>query len=238
MKISHLLTYSFLLFIIVSCKDHTSHQTNNKETNPVDLIFSDKLINESTGEIRENNFSDFNKLLKTDLESKSKLYDIDKLSKNLFVLNQVKLYTHARSFSSIIKTSEHKVITYYLFDDYKIIKCLYNESGIFILLGNFGLNNEYWGTNNSIKLIHFDNDLNEIWNYSSNKNKFSIEPITMALKKDYIFLKVKLITGCHMCYNTYQINIDYLGNFVLANFLDKTNSTLNLNEEMISDIFE
>jgi len=206
-------------------------------SNPLDSILGDKLINEEVGEIRKNNFSDLLQLSKDDLLYKSSLYDVSELGEDFFILNQKRFYSEARLFSVLLKVEQENVVNYQVFNDFQIIDKSINSKGLFLLLGNFGNYNKFWKTNNEVLLIRFDHDLNQLWTYTPNSDQLPLEAVKIEFQDDYVIVTVNIITGCHICYNTFDIKIDNQGKCFYAVQIGEQNSSVVLNEETIDKVF-
>lgn len=104
---------------ILSCPNHSNDSKRN--ANLIDNILGDKLLNEETKEIRNNNFEDFRLLTKDNLRNGSVLYEISEIKPGFYSLNQKKMYLNARLFSAILKIDSQKVVNYKILDDFQVI---------------------------------------------------------------------------------------------------------------------
>jgi hypothetical protein len=206
--------------------------------NPLDSIVGEKLVDESSGAIRKDNFSDFLDISKQNLIQKTKLFDVSKISSHFYSINQSKTYKTARSFSVILKIKNDSICKYYVKNDFQIIDHIKHSKGLTSLFGNFGNYSRHWKTNNEIELIRFDNNLNQLWVYAPSSNKFPLEAIEVEDRGDFVRAEIDVVTGCHECTNTFELRIDSLGNCFSAVEIDKTNSSITLSTNTIDEIFK
>ena len=233
----------FLVTIVflTSCLSEPNLENKVKTTQTIftlDSIFGDKLITENQDEIRQNNFLYFLKITKENLVDNSALYNVTPIGPDFYIVNQKQTYSKARSFSALLKIKEEIVSKYEIVNDFQIIDQLNDLKGLFILFGNFGNYSKYWKTNNEIQLIRFDNSLNQLWVYAPLSTQFPLEAIEIKSKNDYTIVTVNVITGCHICTNTFELKIDSLGNCFSAIEIHKTNSTVSLDKQTVTEIFK
>lgn len=237
------LTYYLVSIIFIySCSPEPKVDSENitppTSSNPMDSILGEKVINEALGEIRKSNFSDLLQLSKDDLLNKSNLYDVSELGDDFFILNQRRFYSEARLFSVLLKVEQENVVNYKVFNDFKIMDKSISSKDLFLLLGNFGNFNKFWKTDNEVQLIRFDNDLNQLWTYTLNSDQFPLEATKIKCLNDHVTVTINIITGCHICYNTFEIKIDNQGNCLSAIQIGEQNSSVVLSEETIDKIFK
>lgn len=225
-----------LIFVLTSCSFEDINEGGIDfpiKINPLDSILGDKVINDEPREIRLNNFQDFYEITREDLGLTSKLYSITEIGSDCYLINQKKKYSEARNFTVLVKVNDKKISKYQVVNDFQTIDFINDNSGFSILLGNFGLYNEYWKPNNQIKVINFDFDLTEIWSYTSTSDDFPIE----GLEIDHHAVKVNVITGCHICTNTFELKLNQSGKCISASQIYSTNSSTIFTKEMSSNIF-
>ena len=125
-----------------------------------------------------------------------------------------------------------------MFNDFQIIHQASDADGLFILLGNFGNYNRFWKTSNEIQLIRLDNNLNELWSYQPNANLFPLEAKEITIENDTINVTVNVITGCHVCFNKFELKIDHQGNCLTAVETGRQNSLTTIKKENIKKLFK
>lgn len=228
------------IFFIAACSSASQSNSQIEETkaiNPLDKILGDKLVNEKSGEIRQNNFIDFLSISSEDLLRHSDLYEVTPVGAAFYLIHQKKMYTKARTFSAILKVDGENIVKYHVMDDFNIVDYMSHSKGLSILYGNFGNYNEYWKTSNDIQLVRFDNNLNQQWRYAPKSDIFPLKAIEITNQYDYTSATIDLVTGCHVCTNTFVVKIDGLGNCFSAVEIFKTNSSAKIDKQSITKIF-
>lgn len=238
-QIYFLIITVFMISCMSKSKDDTTPPVKAQINNPLDLILGEKLLNESSGDTRQNNFSDFFNISRENLIQESDLYSVTSLDKGFFIINQKRTYLSARSFSVLLKTEDKHIVKYHVMNDFQIIDQFQNDSTLFILYGNFGNYSEYWETNNDIQFTKFDKNLEPKWTYIPKSNQFPLEGIRIEEKNGYTNVIINVMVGCHICSHTYELKIDNHGNCFSANEIFKSNlSSPSIDENIIDDIFK
>lgn len=237
----------FLILILLnSCKEKTVEIVPKIENpvlqnlikpNPIDTILGDKLLDFDSLLIRENNFQSFYGVTKENLNSASKLYELEIKGDKLYILNQVKAYTEARLFSAVLALENDAVSNYLIFEDYKIKDAFWDGTYLYVLLGNFENYNTYWKSENKITLLKLSQELDILWTYTAKDDLFNIVPVRVESKSNILSVKVNLSVGCHICYNIYEINLNEKGAFISVKELYKHNSDHELKDEELEEIF-
>lgn len=95
----------------------------------------------------------------------------------------------------------------------------------------------FWKSKSEIKVVKLDVNLNEIWVYNPNTDKFPLEAKEFLIQKNYIKVLVNVITGCDICYHTIELKIDNYGHCFSAIEFDHQNSSRIFDKEIIEDLF-
>lgn len=229
-----------LLVAFSSClpKPLNTNDGTAKTTNPLDLIWGDKFLELGSGEIRENNFQDVLTLLKQNLSDSSSLYDVSTEDSVFFFVNQRKMYSAARLFSLVLKVQGQNVAKFRAVNDFEIVDMSSDTKGVTVLFGNFGFYGEHWKTDNEVRLVRFDNNLNEVWRYTPISNRFPLEALKIFSQDGCTSVWINLITGCHICVNKYEVKIDGLGTCISAIEVSRNNSDVTISDSMIDEVFQ
>ena len=210
-SITKIITIVLASFFLISCS--TEEGNEQKSDNPVDKILGEKILEE---EFRQDNFSDFLSLTRTNLDAESALYDITPLGTHHYVINQKKLYENARLFSAILRVDEQKVVDYRLFNDFRIRDQMEDSTGIYIILSNFGVPISHWKPSHEFEILSLDRELREKWVYNPVSPKFPIQGKCFIRHDKKLIASVNLVTSCHACYNTFELEFDRNGNCLSA----------------------
>ncbi|MGB0869914.1 MAG: hypothetical protein ACPGSD_09975 [Flavobacteriales bacterium] len=240
-KYKKVLYVIFTILLIYSCSNSSNDIEqkiiNTSIINPLDKILGEKLLNDSTKEIRAGNFESLKNLTKKNIQEESLLYKLSEIKKGYYKLNQKKFYSNARLFSAILKVDSERVVNYRIESDFKIVDESYDTKAIYLLKGNFGYNNKFWKINSEIQLVKLDHYLNQLYVYKPNSKKFPLEAMELEVQKDYLNVVVNVITGCHICFNTFELKIDKNGTCISAIEISKQNSSVVLDKKTIEGIF-
>lgn len=237
---------SLILITAVGCtnqvdKSETKSATQTilqEVTSPLDLVVGDKIVNAKTGKIRGNNFKSLIGKDEKILLKKSRLYTIDKLDSNLYLIRQNSKYYEARLFNLLIKTRKEKISDYLCINDLAVINIQKDLKNQIILLSDFEHNeNIYWKTGNKIKILLIDNNFKELWSYVRKSNNYPLSGKTIDLKKDKYTFHIEVITGCHICLNVVELHLSKTGKFISAKVLEKQNSEKILGDAELRKIF-
>ncbi|MBI1286951.1 MAG: hypothetical protein GC178_05170 [Flavobacteriales bacterium] len=234
-------TYIGMLLVAFSSCSPKQLNTNDgtaKTTNPLDLILGDKLLELGSGEIRENNFQDVLTLSKQNLSDSSSLYDVYTEDSVFYFVNQRKMYSAARLFSMVLKVEGQNVAKFRAVDDFKVADMSSDTKGVTVLFGNFGFYGEHWKTDNEVQLVRFDNNLNEVWRYTPISSRFPMEGLKIFSQDGYTSVWINLITGCHICVNTYEVKVDSLGKCISAIEVDRNNSDVTIRKSLVDEVFQ
>lgn len=219
----------------MSCK---SDKTNPKqESNPLDLIMGDKLLSKSPLKIRTNNFKNLVGIPESSLKKNSILYKTEEIKENTFCINQNKSYKQARRFSLIAKTKNEFINEYIVINDFSVMDFLKDRNSFTILCGNHNDFNEYWKTNNDIKVIKYDNSLNIIWEYDLETNHRNFQGLGINNENDSTIVTINLITNCDICFNTYQVKLNEKGKAISVKETTRVNSSATLQLSELNTIF-
>lgn len=190
----------------------------------LDSIFGEKILNEKTGEIRKDNFNALYRLKKEQLSVKSKIYDINKLSDNLFLVSQKKNYEKARNFNLLLTTNKFNVSKFLVINDFDIVDVKRDSIHWILLLSDFDQHNKYWKSEQQIKVLKLDENLNEIWSLTRNSN-YPLSGESLRIFNNKYSLKVQLITGCSICYTVAELVLTKNGEVTSVKSIGHQNST-------------
>ena len=207
------------------------------QENPLDLVLGDKVINEALSEFRENNYSDFTQVSKKDLGQHSLLYNVASMGDGFFAINQKKQYSHARRFSGILQSGREKVKKYVVVNDFEIIDQQRDTEGMTVLYGNFGNVNTFWKTNNEVRLIRYDHELNEVWRFMPKSDPFPIEGLNIGSHGEQTTIHVNVLVGCHICGYTLKLGIDDSGKCISLCEVQRNGVPKELDKKLILDMF-
>ena len=233
----------YLLLLLVSAVSCSSQpETKNSivegfNGNPLDLILGDKMIDEKTKAIRSNNFENLLALTRFDLEKHSELYSLKNLADDFTLLTQKKTYSEARNFDIILKLEKESVSKYFVLNDSRIEGEYQDSSTLYILTGDIENHNVYWKTENKICLLKFDDQLNQFSKYTAKSNLYPLEAVSLRNENNQLIATVEVITGCHICTNTFELKFNETGNCTSAVEIAKTNSNVELDSAFISSTF-
>lgn len=230
-----------IITCIASCLPEPNSTRNNeteKSVNPLDSILGEKIINEETRDLQEENFSVLKNISRKNLESHSSNYDVESVSEDFYVLNQHKFYSQARLFSILLKIDNKKTVAYLVKKDFKIIDHFKDKEGLTVLYGNFGNRYKQGERNNEVELIRFDNELNEVWNYAPKSSIASLEALEIENKNTFTKVNINVISGCDICKSKFELKIDNEGNCISAVETGRQNSTISFERSTIKEIFK
>lgn len=232
----------FLLLMLTACNYETekmhSADLHASNLNPLDTILGDKLISTEDNIIRNNNFKSLLNLPGLNLQMESKIYFIDPVADGLFLIRQKKSYTNARLFSLIVKVENEKISSYYILNDFNVIDFQETNDALILLCSNFNNTCKYWSFENEIKVLKLSSSLKEIWQYTAKSHKYSLDGNKLDLKQGKCNALINIITGCHICFNTIELEIDEVGNCTNVTSKSKTNSTVNIDQFELNEIFK
>lgn len=206
--------------------------------NPLDTILGDKMIDAKTGNIRPNNFHMLTKIPINVFYKPSKLYNIKKIDKDLFLVQQKKSYRDARLFYLLIKVGKNFPTNYYVINDFYVIDFQKVKDDLVLLLSNLGNYNAHWKVDNEIKILKLNQDFNEQWTYSAIDKKICLDGEGIKVENGEILALVHLITGSHLCYDIVELEIDSNGNCVSAIELGNQHSSTTYKQSELNSIFK
>lgn len=192
-------------------------------TSPLDTILGEKILNAETGEIRKDNFKSLLNIKKQELQINSSIYNLKQIDANYFILSQKKNYAEARNFNILIKTDDTIVKSYYVINDFHISDIKKDSANWILLLSDFNQTNTYWKSEQQIKIIKLDADLNHVWNFSKNSSN-PLSGQSLKVNTHNYSINVEVITGCHICYSLAQILLSKDGAFLSVKSIDSQNS--------------
>jgi hypothetical protein len=218
------LLVSFFIFSNCNSIDLKETGSNNKSNLSfnLDSIYGDKKIeNETT--IRENNFDNLIGLDKNLLLSNSSNYNVQKLDSNHFVIRQKNNYSDARTFNILLKTDSVKIVDFTVFNDFSISDIKLEDTNWIILLSDFDQNNKFWVSEQQIKIVKLDENLNEVWSYLNNQ-KIAFNGNSIVIKDDGYEFNIEIMTGCHICVINASILLSKEGDFLSVKKIGVQNS--------------
>ena len=227
-----------VLMVLVSahCSPSTKEQTVGE--NALDKILGDKLLDVKTGKIRDNNFMDLIGMETHYLAIPSKLYEVEKITEDLYLLKQRKTYTNARRFSALLKISEEQIIQYEIFNDWEVVQFISQEDKTVLLCHNFNHYDSYWTQNqNAMTVLKYDGALQKEWGYKPNDKNLVIEGLGIKLISNRIKVAINIITGCHICTNEIELELDEKGNCKQAKEISKKHSATNFSIKELKNFF-
>jgi hypothetical protein len=225
-----------MVLVLAQCSPSTKEQTVGE--NDLDKILGDKLLDVKTGKIRDNNFMDLIGMETHCLAIPSKLYEVEKITEDLYLLKQRKTYTNARRFSILLETNEGQVIQYESLDDWDVVQFASKEGNIVLLCHNFDYYDDYWIRNqNAMTIMEYDNTLQKQWQYEPNNKSLLIEGLGLEVFSNKIKATINIITGCHICTNEIELELDEKGNCKQAKEISKKHSATNFSIKELKNFF-
>ena len=245
MKTSLFIILNFVVLISIlrlsACQTETKHLNKSiseiKITNALDTICGDKIISNDGRIKRPNNLKSLLNVQDSDLKKTSKLYKIKFLGNDLHLIQQKKDYSKARQFDLVISAKDRKINNYFALNDFDIIDAELMGDGLVILSSNFHNSNEYWKSENEIKVIRLDSDLKVVWQYSAKGKSYKLDGNELNIENEKTKALINVITGCDMCYSIVEIEIDQNGKCINAGEKNKLNSKIELNQSELNLIF-
>lgn len=205
--------------------------------NAFDTILGDKLINVKTGTIRPDNFQNITKVPLENLHTPSKIYNIKMIYNNLFLIQQKKRYDFARNFDLIVKIEKNRIISYFVLNDFKIVDMKKDKEDLLLLCSNFENRNKHWNSVNEIKILKIDQNFNEIWQYSVKGQRYILDANKITNETNNIKFLINVITGCTICYNIVELNIDTNGKCQSVLINELYNDPVPLKQRELDSIF-
>ncbi|GEM_PF-1609785 len=233
------------LLLLFSCSTDVKNDSKTVDSpstieivNPLDTILGDKMIDVKTGNIRPNNFHMLAKIPINVFYKPSKLYNIKKIDKDIFLVQQKKSYRDARLFYLLIKIGKYFSTNYYVINDFYVIDFQKVKDDLVLLLSNLGNYNAHWKVENEIKILKLSQDFNEEWTYSAKDKKICLDGEGMKEENGKILALVHLITGSHLCYDIVELEIDSYGNCVNTIERGNQHSSTTYKQSELNSIFK
>jgi hypothetical protein len=205
------------------------------QKSPLDTILGDKILNVETGKLRKDNFKSLLKIRKDQLKIKSALYNLKQLDHHHFVLSQKQKYTDARNFSILVKTNDSFISDYVVFNDFLISDVKRDAASWILLLSDFHQTNNYWKSEQQIKIVKLDSRLKELWSFSKN-SAFPLACQSLTINPDNYSFKIEVITSCHICFSLAELLLTKDGQFSSVRTIGTQNS-YKLTDEELQQIF-
>lgn len=218
-------------------KPETQQAIPNSEKNPIDTIVGDKILHQSTGKIRSNNFSSLIGLDKKYLQRPSLLYEAKEIYPNYFILRQKKNYSLARHFNMLIATDEQKITKFLAFEDFTVVDIKRDSSSWIVLLSDFNQTNAHWKSKQQIRIEKIDADFQKVWEYRRRNDIHLLNGREIISASNEYLFSIEVITGCHICYELVELRLDKNGNFLSVHKLHNHNSS-DVDSETLKKIFE
>lgn len=237
MKKASLFLFLLVLAACSSKPDSGASAQEKQQVNPLDSILGDKLIDKQTNKIRPNNFSELLTITRSDLDRKSELYLVKNIDNNFKILKQKKSYLEARNFNVLFKLETEKISKYIVINDFQIEGAFRNGTELFILTGDLENHNKYWKSDNRIRLIKFDTQLNQLWEYTAETHQFPLRAVGIKKEDNHIVATVEVIKGCSVCTNNLELTFNQKGNCISAAEKSRTHSATELDSAFISETF-
>lgn len=212
-------------------EEHEDHEAPS----PLDTILGEKILDRTTRKKRNDNFYSLLKIRTKDLQYYSTLYNVKRLDANHFVLTQKKDYAEARNFNILLRANDSMVTNYFVFNDFSISDIKQDEKNWIVLLSDFYQSNEYWQSEQQIKIIKLDSNLREIWQYNKNAS-IPLSGKKIRVAQDNYEFEIEVITGCHICYSLAELTLSKDGRFLALKSIGSENAD-RLSETELHEIF-
>lgn len=137
--------------------------------NPLDAILGEKKMDDGT--FRNDNFQAILKIKASFLKDSSKLYRIQSITKDLFLLTRKAFYYNNRSYSLFVKTLGEHITFCHPVIDFPIKGVLYSNQKIYLISDDYSEIAKPWRPTYTVKISCIDSNFNELWTTSSIPNK-------------------------------------------------------------------
>ncbi len=179
----------------------------------LDIIYVEKLLDQTNGKKRVDNFHSLLKIKTNDLQYHSKLYNVKQLNDAHFVISQKKDYSDARNFNLLVQTNDSAIIKYFVVNDFMISDIKQDGTAWIILLSDFYQSNRHWRSEQQIQIVKLDSEFEELWRYAKNID-LPLSEKSLSINKDNYTFNIEVITGCHICYSLAELVLSKDGGFV------------------------
>lgn len=188
----------------------------------LDTLLSDKISDDLTHVIRENNFHQLAGMSLNTFRLPSKLYRIQFLDNSYVVITPKQSFTHARSTSIVVHFDQRgKATEYYILNDYFIQDIIRYKDGVAVVGTDYDNKNDYWRQKNNAKICCLDKHLKERFCFETPDWRETGLPFyfdaSLRNVKGNINCSLGVITGCHICYTGVEIVLDDMGKCIAIN---------------------
>lgn len=137
--------------------------------NPLDGVLGDKKMD--NGSVRKDNFQSILQLKASCLEDSSGLYVIQKMTKDVFLLNRKKFFNNNRRYSLFVKTDGNRIVSYHAVNDLVINGAVFSENRIYFIGDDYtGITSELQSTY-AVKINCMNLNFKKEWSTVSNPNR-------------------------------------------------------------------
>lgn len=181
----YLLVGSFLGFILLflTTSDFEEKESAPKKdicSNPLDLILGEKVLEDGT--LRKDNFDSVLNIKSTFLKDSSKIYKVQELSKDLFLLIRKRTFLNTQNYSFFVKTKEDRIVSYYVVKDFGVSNALVSDKRIYFICDDNNSNSQFRKPGYIVGIACLDSNFKEIWKTFSCSNQYFFYAAGLSLK--------------------------------------------------------
>jgi len=149
---------------------------------------------------------------------------------------QKKNYAEARNFNVLLFVNDSLVVNYYVFNDFMISDIQKDGNKWILLLSDFYQSNEYWRSEQQIKIVQLDSTLQTVWEYNKNIS-VPLSGQKIKINQDNYSFTIEVITGCHICYSLAELVLSKEGKFSGLKSIGSANAS-KLSDEQLHKLFD